>query len=169
MGHQRRIAPEIEQWAGRLTAFLHRAWGGRPDREVRRTLGKIGFWIAQPGLDAACQRQLVALQLSRRDVADVATACKRLELQIAQLERQADEPGHQAAGTGQDNTSGRGDTARQLAELRRQHADLQVREERVTAVSRRLMAEINALRDGKEAIKTAYAAAEEAARAVWRR
>ena len=26
MRHQRRIAPEIEQWAGRLTAPLHNAW-----------------------------------------------------------------------------------------------------------------------------------------------
>jgi hypothetical protein len=48
MRHQRRIAPEIEQWAGRLTAPLHNAWRGRPGREARRTLGKIGFWIAQP-------------------------------------------------------------------------------------------------------------------------
>jgi hypothetical protein len=169
MRHQRRIAPEIEQWAGRLTAPLHSAWRGRPGREARRALGKIGFWIAQPGLDAACQRQLVAFQLSCRDVADVATAVKRLELQIAQLEQQADEPGHQAAGTSQDSTSGRGDTARQLAELRRQHADLRVREERATAARGRLMAEINAFRDGREATKAAYTAAEEAAKTVWRR
>lgn len=169
MGYQFRIAPEIEQWAGRLTAPLHNAWGGRPDREVRRTLGKIGFWIAQPGLDAACQRQLVAFQLSRRDVADLATAVKRLELKITELERQADEPGRQAAGAGQDSTSARDDTARQLAELRRQHTDLQVREERAAAASRRLMAEINAFRDGQEATKAAYTAAEEAAKTVGRR
>ena len=50
-------------------------------------------------------------------------ADKRLELQIAQLEQKADEPGHQAAGASQDSTSGRGDTVRQLAELRRQYAD----------------------------------------------
>jgi chaperonin cofactor prefoldin len=114
----------------------------------------IGFWIAQPGLDAACQRQLVALQRSRRDVADVATAAKRLELQIAELERQANEDG------------GGGNTTGQLAELRRQHEDLQAREERATALSRRLMEEINALRAGKEATISAYTAAEEAAKAV---
>jgi hypothetical protein len=169
MGHQRQIAPEIEQWAGRLAAPLHSAWRGRPGREARRTLGKIGFWIAQPGLDAACQRQLVALRLSRRDVADVATAVKRLELQIVQLEQQAGEPGRQTAGTGEDSTSGRGDTAWQLAGLRRQHADLRVREERAVAASRRLMAEINAFREGREATKAAYTAAEEAARTVGRR
>ena len=92
MGLQFRMAPGAEEWAARLTAPVHSAWRGRPGSEARRMLGKIGFWIAQPGLDAACQRQLVALQRSRRDVADVATACKRLELQIVALERQADQP-----------------------------------------------------------------------------
>ena len=127
MAYQFRIVAEIEQLAARLTAPLHSAWRGRPGSEARRALGKIGFWIAQPGLDAACQRQLVALQRSRREVADVATAAKRVELQIAELERRADEDG------GQDNTS------EQLAELRRQHADLQNSQERATAISRRLM------------------------------
>ena len=126
-------------------------------------LGKIGFWIAQPGLDAAYQRQLVALQRSRRDVAAVATARKRVELQIAELEGQAGRP---PGPDREDQDAGRGNTAEQLVELRRQHADLQAGEERVTAVSRRLMAEINAFRAGQEATKAAYAAAEEAAKTV---
>ena len=155
MAYQCRIVSEIEQLAARLTAPLHSAWRGRPGSEARRALGKIGFWIAQPGLDAACQRQLVALQRSRREVADVATAAKRVELQIAELERRADEDG------GQDNTS-----EQQLAELRRQHADLQNSQERAAAISRRLMTEINAFRSGKEATKSAYTAAEEVAKTV---
>src|SRR5215831_14801542 len=106
MAHQRRIAPEIEQWASRLTAPLHSAWRGRPGSEARRTLGKIGFWIAQPSLDAACQRQLVALQRSRRDLADVATEAKWVELQIAQLERQADGPGRRAGPPGRGHRPG---------------------------------------------------------------
>ena len=129
-------------------------------------LGKIGFWVAQPGLDAACQRQLVALQRSRRDVADVATACKRLELKIAALERRADQPedpGRKVTGQGW------GSTAEELAELRRQHADLQAKQEGAATVSRRLMAEINAFRVGTEATKAAYTAAEEAAKTVWHR
>ena len=157
MGFQVRIAPEIEQWAARLTAPLHNAWRGRPGSETRRTLGTIGFWIAQPGLDAACQRQLVALQRSRRDAADVATAAKRLELQIAELDRQADEDGRG------------GNPTEQLAELCHQHADLQARQERATALSQRLMAEINAFRAGKEATMSAYAAAEEAAKTAGHR
>jgi hypothetical protein len=157
MGYQLRIAPEIEQWAARLTGPLQNAWRGRAGSEARRTLGKIGFWIAQPGLDAACQRQLVALQRSWRNVADVATSAKRLELQIAELERQADEDGDQ------------GNTTEQLAELRRQHADLEARQEWAAELSQRLMAEINAFRAGKEATKSAYTAAEEVAKTVTRR
>lgn len=169
MGYQFRIAPEIKQWAARVTTPLNNAWRGRPGSEARRTLGKIGFWIAQPGLDAACQRQLEALQRSRRGVADVATAAKRLELQIAELERQADELGRQAEDGDRGGTSGQGNTTEQLAELRRQHADLQARQERATAVSQRLMTEIDAFRASKEATKTAYTAAEEVAKTVWHR
>jgi hypothetical protein len=64
---------------------------------------------------------------------------------------------------------GWGSTAEELAELRRQHADLQAKEEGAAAVSRRLMAEINAFRTGAEATKAAYTAAEEAAKTVWHR
>ena len=49
---------------------------------------------------------------------------------------------------------------------RREHANLRAGEERVTAVSRLLIAEINAFRAGKKATKAAYAAAENAAKAV---
>ena len=64
---------------------------------------------------------------------------------------------------------GWGSAAEELAELRRQHADLQAKEEGAATVSRRLMAEINAFRAGTEATKAAYAAAEEAAKTVWHR
>lgn len=84
----------------------------------------------------------------------MATAAKRVELQIAELERRADGDG------GQDNTS------EQLAESRRQHADLQDSQEHATAISRRLMTEINAFRSAKEATKPAYTAAEEVAKTV---
>jgi hypothetical protein len=162
MGYQFRMAPEIEQWAARLTAPLHSAWRGRPGSEARRALGKIGFWVARPGLDAACQRQLVALRYSRRDVAAAATARKRVELQITELERRAalPDPDRKVMDEGQGNAVG------QLAELRRQYAHLQAEEDRVQAVSRQLMAQINVLRDGTKAIKAAYLTAEEAARTV---
>jgi len=153
MGHKIRVAPEIEEWAARLNASMRRTWRGMPaSREASRMLGKIGFWIAQPGLDAAYQQHFAELQRARRAVADVATSRKKLELRIEELERQAD--------TAQGVTG-------QLTHLRRQYADMQAHEERVTAASRRLMAELNAFKTGTEATKTAYAAAEEAAQAVW--
>ena len=64
---------------------------------------------------------------------------------------------------------GDGSTAEELAELRRQYADLQAKQEGAATVSRRLMAEINAFRTGTEATKAAYTAAEEAAKTVWDR
>jgi hypothetical protein len=50
--------------------------------------------------------------------------------------------------------------------LRRQHADLQNRQERATAISKRLMTEIGAFRSGKEATKSVYTTAEEVAKTV---
>jgi hypothetical protein len=59
-------------------------------------LGKIGFWIARPVLDAAYQQHFAEPLRTRRAVADVATWGKRLKPQIAELEWLAD--------TGQDVT-----------------------------------------------------------------
>lgn len=44
---------------------------------------------------------------------------------------------------------------------------MQAKEARITAASRRLMGEVDAFRTGKEAAKTAYLAADEAAEAAW--
>jgi hypothetical protein len=175
MGNQIRMAPEVEKWAAGLAAQLSSAWHGSPALSApRRVLGKLGFWVARPGLDAAYQQQLVALTRARRAVADVATSRKRLELQIVELERRADEqedPGSKAGdashGGATDQSRTTGDVTGQLAGLRRQYADMQAKEERVTAASRRLMAEVDAFRTGKEATEAAYTAVEEAAGAVW--
>lgn len=59
-------------------------------------LGKIGFWIARPALDAAYQQHFAEPLRTRRAVTGVATSGKRLKLQIAELEWPAD--------TGQDVT-----------------------------------------------------------------
>ena len=153
MGYKIRVAPEAAEWAARLNALVHSTWRSTPaSREATRMLGKIGFWIAQPGLDAAYRQQFAELQQVRRAVADVATSRKRLELRIAELERQAG-PAQGVAG--------------RLTRLRRQYGDMQAREERLTVASRRLITEINAFKSGREATRTAYTAAEEAAQAVW--
>ena len=82
------------------------------------------------------------------------------------LDLQADppeDPGRKVTGQGW------GGPGEELAELRRQPADLQAKQEGAATVSRRLMAEINAFRAGTEATRAAYTAAEEAAKTVWHR
>jgi phage shock protein A len=152
MGHQIRMPSEAEHW-------------------VAGALGKIGFWVARPGLDTAYQQQLVALSRVRRAAAAVATSRKRLELQIADLERRADEQGNPGSKDSDGDAADHSHTARditgQLANLRGQYAEMQAKEERITAASRRLMAEVNAFRTGKETTEAAYTAADEAARTVW--
>jgi phage shock protein A len=174
VGYRVRMAPEAGKWVAGLAAQVSSACSSRQARDApRRVLGKIGFWVAQSGLEAAYQQQLAALARARRAVADVATSRKRLELQVGELERQG---GEQAdPGTGAGDASRRGaaersqatrDVTGQLAELRRQYAEMRAKEERVAAAGRRLMAEVDAFRTGKEATKAAYMAAEEAAEAV---
>ena len=175
MEHQTRMATEVQQWAARLNAHVHGVSRSRPVASAQYwLLGMIGSWATGPGLEAAHQRLLLTLSRARRANADVATSRKRLELQISELERQANEteaPGGKAMDASQANAAGQDQTIRdvtgQLADLRRRYAEMQAKEERITAANRRLMAEVNAFRTGKEATKAAYTAAEEAAEAVW--
>ncbi|ACY98627.1 phage shock protein A, PspA [Thermomonospora curvata DSM 43183] len=119
-------------------------------------------------LDYSYQRQLEMLQKVRRGVADVATARKRLELQIQQLEQQHTKLTEQSRKALQ---VGREDLARealqrragldgQLNELRMQHQNLQSEEEKLTLASQRLQAKVDAFRTRKETIKATYTAAE---------
>jgi phage shock protein A len=171
MRYQIPVVAELGKWAAGLNAHLCSAWDSRPGpSEARWLLGKIGFWVAAPGLDAAYQQHLVALTRVRRAVADVATSGKRLELQIRELERQAEEladPGHEATSASQSGTANHGEPpwsiTEQLAALRRQYASMQARQERLTAASKWLTAKTEAFRIGTEAIKAAYTAAEQAA------
>jgi hypothetical protein len=174
MGHQIRMPPPVGTWAAGLMARVSSAWhNGAAPSEARQVLGQVGFRIAGPGLDAAYQRQLVALTRARRAVASVATSRKRLELQIAELERNGGQhadpasPSSGASPDGPDLSGTSGSVGEQLADLRRQYANVQAKEERVTAASRRLMAEVNAFRTGMAATKAAYAAAEDAAAGMW--
>ena len=175
MDHQIPVAPGADEWVARLSPHLHRAWHSRPASVAQRwLLGKIGLWAAGPGLDAAYRRQLLELTRVRRAVADLATRRKRLELAISELEWQAGrltDPGLRAIDASQVDGADQGQTARgiteQLDDLRRRYAEIQAKEERVTAASVRLQAEINAFRAGKDTTKAAYTAAEQAAKAVW--
>ena len=164
-------------------ALAHWPWRSKPASDgLRWLLGQIGFFVARPGLDAAYKRQHVTMTRVRRAVADVATSRARLERQARQLDQQAAEPPGQrragmAAGQGAHADEGQpgdtadegqpGDTAERLASLRQRYANLQAREERLMVVSRRFQAELDAFRDGQEAVVAAYTAAEEAAEVAW--
>ena len=160
---------------GGLPSFGRKPWHSKPVSDAPRwLLGRIGFWIALPGLDAAYQRQLLTLTRVRRAAATVATSRKQLELQVGQLEQQVGERGGQShaemeAGQGgiADEGQVRRDTLQRLADLRRQYADMQAEEERVIAASRRLQVKVDAFRAAKEATEAAYTEAEEAAEAAW--
>jgi chromosome segregation ATPase len=148
MTDQTPVPPNVERWVGELTGRARRTWRNGPGPEV---LGKIGFWVVLPGLDAADQRYLAVLRRARRSVATAATSAKQLELRIGELERQAG----QATGN-----------AGALAELRRDHAEMKARQERLAEASRRLQAEIDAFRQAMNAAKAAHDAAEEAAESM---
>lgn len=129
-----------------LNAHALRVWHGRlAPSAPRQLLGKIGFWVAMAGLDAAYRQQLGTLRRVRRAVADVATTRKRLELQIGHLKHQAGGRVEQQA-----HPSARG-VAEQLAGQRRVYAGILAEEERITAASRRLMTEIDAFRTSQQA------------------
>ncbi len=104
-------------------------------------------------LDYSYQRQLEAMTKVRRSVADVATARKRVELQVAQLEQGAERLAGQAA------------IREQLTDLRHQLGVLTGEEERLTVASQHLQAKIDSFRTRKETIKATHTA-EEASRRV---
>jgi phage shock protein A len=124
-------------------------------------------------LDYSYQRQLEALTKVRRSVADVATARKRVGLQVAQLEDQVERLASQQERALE---AGREELAReagareaaiqeQLADLRRQLGVLMGEEERITIASQRLQAKVDSFRTSKETIKATHTA-EEASRRV---
>ena len=110
----------------------------------------------------------------RRAVAEMATARKRLELQIHQQEQAVTKLGEQRI---KDLQAGRSDLAAevgtrlpvvgaQLADLRNQYANVRSEEERLTVASRRLQHKVDDFRTRKDAASAAEAAAEAAARAA---
>ncbi|MHB1738736.1 MAG: PspA/IM30 family protein [Actinomycetes bacterium] len=119
-------------------------------------------------LDLSYQKQLELLQKVRRGVADVATSRKRLELQVTQLQTQADKLDGQAR---QSLAVNREDLARealtrkagvtqQITDLQTQHQQLQGEEEKLTVSAQRLQAKVDSFRTQKETIKATYTAAE---------
>jgi phage shock protein A len=119
-------------------------------------------------LDYSYEKQLEMLQKVRRGVADVATSRKRVELQIAGLDKQLGKLDNQARAA---LAGGREDLARealarksgisqQLNDLHGQLVQLTEQEQKLTAASQQLQAKVEAFRTQKETIKASYSAAE---------
>lgn len=119
-------------------------------------------------LDYSYEKQLELLTKVRRGVADVATSRKRLELQIANLAKQADklhEQAKAALGAGREDLAREALTRRsglqqQISDLTEQLAQLQEQEEKLISAQQQLQARVEAFRTRKETIKATYSAAE---------
>ena len=119
-------------------------------------------------LDYSYQQQVEMLTRVRRGVADVATSRKRVELQMNQLQKEADKRDNQARSA---LSQGREDLARaalqqkaglqgQLNDLQAQYSSLQEQEEKLSLAAQRLDTKVQAFRTKKETIKATYTAAE---------
>lgn len=136
----------------RLTALFH----GNRDDDPR------------VALDASYEAQSALLQTSRRGVADVATARRRVELQLRTLQHNADRlhAEAQAAMDAGDEATARDALVRrsaltaQAAELGPQLERLTEQEGRLTVQVQRLEAKVEAFRSQKETLKASYSAAE---------
>ncbi len=182
MGYRIRVTPEVKRWLAELRATD----AGAADlvdaalvalRDRGSDMGpplvipvEAPSREPRPDLDFAYQRQLEMLTRVRRAVADVATARKRLELRIEQLEQVAsklDAQRGRAQETGSDELAAEARSrqsvlAAHFADLRQQLADVRREEERLNAASRRLQFKVDGFRIKKEAIKAADAAADAA-------
>ena len=119
-------------------------------------------------LDYSYEKQLEMLQKVRRGVADVATSRKRVELQIASLDKQLSKLDDQARAA---LAAGREDLARealirksavgqQINDLHVQLEQLTVQEQKLTVASQQLQTKVESFRTQKETLKATYSAAE---------
>jgi phage shock protein A len=119
-------------------------------------------------LDYSYEKQLEMLQKVRRGVADVATSRKRVELQIAGLDKQLgtlDNQARAALGGGREDLAREALTRKaaittQLGDLHAQLDQLTVQEQKLTVASQQLQSKVEAFRTQKETIKATYSAAE---------
>ena len=123
-------------------------------------------------LDLAYQKQLESLQQVRRNVADVLTSEKRLEIQEAQIKASVEKLNTQAQ---QALQQGREDLARlaltraqaaqaQLSGLDQQIQQMKDQEQKLELTALKLQAKVEAFRTQKETIKAQYSAAQASTR-----
>jgi hypothetical protein len=188
MGYRIRMAPAVERWLDQLRV-RDPAAGELIDKAIA-TLADGGAAVGSPlvvkvapprggppassqedpreTLDYTYQSQLEMLSKVRRGVAEVATSRKRVELQVAGLERQATRLGEvrrEALEAGQEDRAAaaanqQASAVEQLGDLHGQLIRLMEEERKLIASSQRLQAKIDAFRTRKEAINASYAAAE---------
>ena len=119
-------------------------------------------------LDLSYEKQQESLVKVRRALADVATSRKRIELQAAELQKQADKlQGQAKAALEQGNEdlarealTRRAALGEQLKDLEGQHAQIAEQEAKLTETSQQLQTKVEAFRTQKETIKATYTAAE---------
>jgi phage shock protein A len=119
-------------------------------------------------LDYSYERQRELVAKMRRGLAEVATARKRIEMQVQTMQKQADTLTAQAEKA---IAVGREDLARealtrkaalvpQLEDLKTQHANVLAEEEKLTVGMQKLQAKVDAFATKKETIKAQYTAAQ---------
>jgi phage shock protein A len=119
-------------------------------------------------LDYAYQKQMENMVQLRRSLADVATARKRIELQIKNVQQDADKREQQARRAlemgredlARDALTRRSDIQQQLATLTPQHENLVRQEENLTKAVQQAQVKVDAFRTQKETIKANYTAAQ---------
>ncbi len=119
-------------------------------------------------LDLSYEKQLEQLTKVRKSVADVATSRKRIELQAAELQKQADKlQGQAKAALEQGNEDlarealvRRTAIASQLSDLEVQHTQVAEQEQKLIETSQVLQTRVEQFRTQKETIKATYTAAE---------
>jgi phage shock protein A len=119
-------------------------------------------------LDLSYEKQLQALQQVKRNVADVLTSEKRLELQSAQLQQSQAKLQAQAQAALQQGREDlatvaltRAETIRsQLSGLNEQIEQLKGQEQKLEVMAQKLQAKVEAFRTQKETMKAQYSAAQ---------
>src|SRR5947208_1205788 len=143
---------------------------GRATVIVKAKFSKLLDRAEDPGetLDYSYEEQLRQLQNVKRGIADVTTAKKRLELQYASMQQQADKLDGQARTALQQT---REDLARealsrkaalqgQLEGIMQQGQQLEAQQQKLIEGEKTLQAKVESFRTQKEVIKAQYSAAE---------
>jgi len=119
-------------------------------------------------LDYSYEKQLEMLQNVKREVADVVTAKKRLQLQAQKLEQgvvKLDSQAREAIGAGREDLARTAlerkvGVQQQLQDLDRQTQELEAQQQKLVENERTLSTRIESFRSEKEVIKAQYSAAE---------